>query len=101
MRPRMKLLSPPTDAAVGFRARLAERPWRVIDTGAARGEENMALDVALLEAAAREDGPPVLRFYRWDPAAVSLGRFHREDGVDLAYALSRGWDLVRRPSGGR
>jgi lipoate-protein ligase A len=61
----------------------------------------MAVDTALLEAAAREELPPALRFYAWDPPCVSLGRFQRLDGIHLDELRRRGWDLVRRPTGGR
>lgn len=63
---------------------------------------NMAVDEAVLEAHARGLVPPTLRFYRWSPAAVSLGYFQdAEREVDRA-ALSRlGLDLVRRVTGGR
>lgn len=61
----------------------------------------MAIDAALLEAAAREETPPTLRFYGWSPPAVSLGRFQPVHGLDLDYARRRGWDVVRRPTGGR
>jgi lipoyl(octanoyl) transferase len=60
----------------------------------------MGVDLALLRAAARE-APPTLRFYSWRPPAVSLGRFQEADGIDLEYARCRGWDVVRRPTGGR
>jgi lipoyl(octanoyl) transferase len=61
----------------------------------------MAVDLALLRAAAREAAPPTLRFYAWEPPAVSLGRFQSPEGIDLEYARRRGWDVVRRPTGGR
>ena len=34
---------------------------------------NMALDEALLQSVASGDSPPVLRFYRWQPATVKVG----------------------------
>lgn len=61
----------------------------------------MERDVALLDAAAEEGIPPTLRFYAWNPPAVSLGRFQSEAEIDRAYLARRGWDLVRRPTGGR
>ena len=88
-------------AEESLRRRLTLQPWRVVHTPPADGASNMAVDVALLEAAAREESPPILRFYAWDPPAVSLGRFQRADGIDLEYARRRGWDVVRRPTGGR
>ncbi len=62
----------------------------------------MAVDEAIMEAVGRELVPPTLRLYGWQPPAVSLGCFQELDSqVDLAALRSRGWDLVRRPTGGR
>src|SRR4051794_912579 len=55
----------------------------------------MAVDEALLEARA-EDDPPILRLYRWAPAALSLGRFQRAREVEVP----PGATLVRRITGG-
>jgi lipoate-protein ligase A len=60
----------------------------------------MDRDQELLHAAADGEGP-VLRFYTWDPPALSLGRFQGEEGLNLKALERRGWDLVRRPTGGR
>lgn len=43
----------------------------------------------------------VLRLYRWEPPAVSLGFHQRVEVVDAAEVARRGWELVRRPTGGR
>lgn len=61
----------------------------------------MAADLALSCIAKGEGSGPILRFYAWDPPAVSLGRFQKLDGIDLDVLERRGWDLVRRPTGGR
>src|SRR5689334_21751812 len=98
----MRRPTPATDArAEALRERLTRAPWRLLRTGPAPGAWNMALDVALLEAAAREAAPPTLRFYGWAPPAVSLCRFQDVAAIDLDYARARGWDIVRRPTGGR
>ncbi len=98
----MKPLSAATDPAVqALQGRLTGRPWQVLRTGPADGATNMARDLELLEAAAAERLPPTLRFYTWSPPAVSLGRFQPEEGIDRDYRAARGWDLVRRPTGGR
>ncbi|HSM35686.1 MAG TPA: hypothetical protein VK837_04740 [Longimicrobiales bacterium] len=64
------------------------------------GARNMAVDDALLATAAA-GGPATLRLYRWAPACLSVGRNQvirgRLDGARLA---KRGWQLVRRPTGG-
>jgi lipoate-protein ligase A len=61
----------------------------------------MALDQALLENAARSDFPPTLRFYRWSPPAISIGRFQDLADVDRAACSVNGVEIVRRPTGGK
>lgn len=76
--------------------------WRLIIEGEPRsGAANMAVDEALAEAAASGESPPTLRFYRWQPAAVSLGRHQPVADVDEAQIARLGYDLVRRTTGGR
>lgn len=75
--------------------------WRLVLTGAGPGARNMALDAAMLSAHARGEVPPTLRLYRWEPPAVSLGRFQRLADVDEVACRERGYDIVRRPTGGR
>ncbi|HEV2149493.1 MAG TPA: hypothetical protein VGR37_18985, partial [Longimicrobiaceae bacterium] len=61
----------------------------------------MAVDAALAESV-RQGGLPVLRFYRWDPPCLSLGRNQPAAGrYDLDALRARGVDVVRRPTGGR
>lgn len=76
--------------------------WRLLWSGYADGYTNMAVDEALLWAAAETGTPPTLRFYGWRPPAVSLGYFQEAEGqVDREEITRRGWGLVRRPTGGR
>jgi len=75
--------------------------WRLIETPADSGARNMATDVALMESV-RAGGEPVLRFYRWWPPCISLGRNQpAKDYYDIEEAKRRGIDFVRRPTGGR
>jgi lipoate-protein ligase A len=62
---------------------------------------NMAVDEAILHAVADGDSPPTLRFYGWNPACLSLGRAQPIADVAEERILANGWDLVRRPTGGR
>lgn len=76
--------------------------WRLLDTGPADGAWNMAVDEAMLEAGGAGLLVPTLRFYAWQPAAVSLGYFQPLDqAISLEEIARRGFGLVRRPSGGR
>lgn len=61
----------------------------------------MALDQALLEAACEEGFPPTLRFMRWEPPALSLGRFQPLEEIDVDACRAQGIEVVRRPTGGR
>ena len=76
--------------------------WQVmIDATGRAGASNMALDALLLEDAART-GRATLRLYRWSPPCLSFGR--NEPALaryDRAAIEHRGWDVVRRPTGGR
>jgi len=60
----------------------------------------MSTDARLLEEHRRGDDP-ILRIYRWQPAAVSYGYHQSESDFDRRIIDERGWDLVRRPTGGR
>ena len=75
--------------------------WRLLTTPAARGMWNMALDEAILESVGRGESLPTLRLYAWEPPCLSLGYAQPVSDVDLARLQARGWDLVRRPTGGR
>jgi lipoate-protein ligase A len=78
-------------------------PWRYLDSGPATGMRNMEIDERLLADAAADNGLlPVLRFYEWEPPAVSLGRFQDEASAVRAASCDRlGIDIVRRITGGR
>ena len=77
--------------------------FRLIPLLEASGKVQMAIDEWLLEQHRLGLHPPVLRFYTWSPAAISLG-YHQRRWPDFWENLS--WeniklDLVRRPTGGR
>jgi lipoate-protein ligase A len=73
---------------------------RVIHDGPCTGAVNMQRDEQLL-AERRPDDPPVLRVYRWRPYAVTYGFHQREEDFDREAMARLGFDLVRRPTGGR
>jgi lipoyl(octanoyl) transferase len=77
------------------------RPWRIIiETTPRPGAWHMAIDRAMMEAAGAGTVPPTLRFYQWQPAAVSLGKGQAVAVVDAARCIADGVDVVRRPTGG-
>lgn len=79
----------------------ARTTWRLVLTPPASGAWNMAVDEAILEAAVRGSAPPTLRLYAWEPPCLSLGYAQAIDDVDLQRLSARGWQLVRRPTGGK
>ena len=49
--------------------------WRLLNTGYNPGPYNMALDEALMSQVIDGSSKPVIRFYGWQPACVTLGYF--------------------------
>lgn len=77
--------------------RKATESWRLIDSGPCHPFYNMALDEALMRTIG-EGG--AVRFYSWEPPALSLGYFQSASDFDLDELASRGTIVVRRPTGG-
>ena len=75
--------------------------WRLLLTGYRSAAENMALDEAVLHDVVTGDSPPTIRFYGWDPSAVSIGYFQGiEQEVDLEVCRDQDVAVVRRLTGG-
>lgn len=76
--------------------------WRLITSGFGQAADNMAVDEAILRAHAAGQVPPTIRFYGWQPAAVSVGYFQKAAAeVDLGECRRQGIAVVRRLTGGR
>jgi lipoate-protein ligase A len=61
----------------------------------------MAVDEAVLHSAGRGEALPTLRLYAWEPACLSLGYAQPFSDVDVERLNARGWEVVRRATGGR
>ena len=61
----------------------------------------MAADEAILDACSRGESLPTLRLYAWEPACLSIGYAQPFQDVDVTRLQMRGWELVRRPTGGK
>jgi len=62
----------------------------------------MAIDEAIFRENQRLESPPTLRFYGWQPPAVSLGYFQDFDKeVNEEFCREKRIDIVRRPTGGK
>jgi len=75
--------------------------WRLILNSPARGAWNMAVDESVLEHVRHGASLPTLRLYAWTPACLSLGYAQPFADVDMTRLRQRGWDVVRRATGGR
>jgi lipoate-protein ligase A len=79
------------------------KSWRLIPYAETSGKLHMELDNFLLDRHSQDpQSPSILRFYRWNPPAISLG-FHQKQYPDRwnAIAQQHHLDIVSRPSGGR
>ena len=74
--------------------------WRWIESEAADGATNMAIDQALLENT-ETNSRPAMRVYGWFPYCISLGYHQSEDDIDFDLCRKKHIDVVRRPTGGR
>jgi lipoate-protein ligase A len=79
--------------------------YNLIFSGGERGAANMAEDLHILNRYRHLDDftvCPTLRLYFFSPPALSLGFFQNKlDGELIKRAKSQGYDIVRRPTGGR
>lgn len=75
--------------------------WRFLNTGSYSAAMNMAVDNTLLRGV-QKGGAPTVRFYTWSAPAISFG--YAQDPyneVNVERCIDAGFDLVRRPTGGR
>lgn len=76
--------------------------WLFMNTGYGKPSYNMALDEALLNWHSQGLIPPIIRFYGWKPAGLSIGYFQKtKDRINLDAVKKYGFEMVRRPTGGR
>jgi lipoate-protein ligase A len=75
--------------------------WRLLKTENITAAKNMAIDRAVLVANSEGKSPPTVRFFTWEPPAISIGYFQSlEEEVNLDVCRKLGVDYVRRITGG-
>jgi lipoate-protein ligase A len=72
--------------------------WRFINTGFNPGSFNMDYDLEFVRNFSKF---PVLRVYQWNPYCISLGANQEYNSVDQSKVAADGFDIVKRPTGGR
>jgi lipoate-protein ligase A len=79
-----------------------KQQWRFIKSQSNTPAFNMAIDEAIMHEVAAGESPPTIRFYRWQPATLSIGYFQSAlKELDLEKVNEKKVGLVRRPTGGR
>lgn len=75
---------------------------KLIEYKVYNGIKNMQIDSEILEESiSNKVAEPIVRFYAWSPACVSLGRNQKEEHVNTEYCKTHNIDIVRRVTGGR
>lgn len=75
--------------------------WRLIELETRNAFMNMAIDEAIFGARIAGHAPNTVRFYRWQPSAVSIGRFQDiEKEAQTENCRRHSVDIVRRTTGG-
>lgn len=79
---------------------LANTKYKMIIDPPSEGLFNMNKDVELMESLSPND-TPIFRLYSWNPWCLSLGYNQKDDGILKEKLYSDGYEIVRRPTGGR
>ncbi len=75
--------------------------WRVIRLDTYNAAMNMGIDEAVMESVKEDTAPATIRFYKWLPSAVSIGRFQSmNDEVNVKRCEELDINVVRRITGG-
>jgi lipoyl(octanoyl) transferase len=79
-----------------------KKQWYFINSGPCSPSFNMALDEALLNWHSEGSIPPVIRFYEWNTATLSIGYFQQvARDINMTAIKEQNLGFVRRPTGGR
>jgi lipoate-protein ligase A len=75
--------------------------WRLLPLETRNAFMNMAIDEAILTARVAQQVPNTLRFYQWQPSAVSIGKNQNpENELYIDNCRKQGVNIVRRITGG-
>src|SRR4030043_1424627 len=75
--------------------------WRLLRLETHNAFMNMQINKAILTSRIEDATPNTIRFYRWNPSAVSIGKFQNiQNEIQLDNCKKLGVDVVRRMTGG-
>jgi len=72
-----------------------------IDSGINSGQYNMDFDTQWANEVENQNKSALFRLYEWDPWCLSLGYNQKTDDIELEALKKNGYDIVKRPTGGR
>ncbi len=75
--------------------------FELIESGYSDGAYNMDFDAQRTKKFSESKALPMFRIYGWEPWCVSLGYNQKREEIDEEKAAEAGFDIVRRPTGGR
>ena len=77
-----------------------QKEWRLIESDCLDAYTNMAIDEAIFTMREKREVSPTLRFYGWEPAAISIGYFQKIEDPSLQEYKRQKLTIVRRFTGG-
>lgn len=78
-----------------------EKNWRLIKIINDAGAKQMAIDESMLIARSQNLVPNTLRFFTWQPSAITIGFFQNlEEEIDILETKRQNIDIIRRYTGG-
>jgi lipoate-protein ligase A len=77
------------------------KEFELIEDGPFTGDYNMKFDFDRTMLVSDGKALPMFRLYGWNPWSVSLGYNQKETDIDKDKCKEYGFDIVRRPTGGR
>ncbi|MFW6286067.1 MAG: lipoate--protein ligase family protein [Nanoarchaeota archaeon] len=77
-----------------------QKKWRLIDRINTNGAMQMAIDEAITIACSKGKSQPTLRFYTFNPPTITIGHAQNISNFNLDKINKKGFDYVRRITGG-
>ncbi len=84
-----------------FAEKVIQGEFEFVDHGFNTGKYNMDFDVEYTKAVEAGEAKPIFRVYGWTPWCLSLGANQKIEEINAEKCEEFGYDIVRRPTGGR
>ncbi len=84
-----------------FAEEVIQNEFEFVNHGYNTGKFNMDFDIEYTKSVEAGTNIPIFRLYGWKPWCLSLGANQKQDEIDSAKCEELGFEIVRRPTGGR